>query len=46
MLHPVVLREMDNKIVTGNQRCTFAKKHGYSHISYSPAPVWANAILI
>tara|TARA_R100000008_G_C3466079_1_gene106596 strand:- start:55 stop:345 length:291 start_codon:yes stop_codon:yes gene_type:complete len=45
MLHPIVVRKRDNVVITGNQRCTFAKKYGYKKISYVYAEPWANALL-
>jgi ParB-like chromosome segregation protein Spo0J len=45
MLHPIVIRKIDNVVIAGNQRCTFAKKYGYKKISYVYAKPWANAIL-
>ena len=29
----IIVRKLDMVVITGNQRCWFAKKHGYSHIS-------------
>ena len=29
----IIVRKLDMVVITGNQRCWFDKKHGYSHIS-------------
>ena len=31
--NPIIIRKLDMVVITGNHRCWFAKKHGYSHIS-------------
>ena len=31
--NPIIIRKLDMVVITGNKRCWFAKKHGYSHIS-------------
>ena len=33
LLYPIRVRKSDMVVITGNQRCWFAKKHGYTHIS-------------
>ena len=33
LLNPIKVKKSDMVVVTGNQRCWFAKKHGYTHIS-------------
>jgi len=33
LLHPIRVEKKTMKVMTGNQRCWFAKKHGYTHIS-------------
>ena len=33
LLNPIVVRKSDMLVITGNQRCWFAKKNGYTHIS-------------
>jgi len=33
LLNPIRVKKSDMTIITGNQRCWFAKKHGYTHIS-------------
>ena len=33
LLNPIRVNKKDMVVVTGNQRCWFAKKHGYTHIS-------------
>ena len=33
LLHPIRVEKETMKVITGNQRCWFAKKHGYTHIS-------------
>ena len=33
LLYPIRVRKSDMVVITGNQRCWFAKKNGYTHIS-------------
>jgi ParB-like chromosome segregation protein Spo0J len=33
LLNPIKVKKSDMVVVTGNQRCWFAKKYGYTHIS-------------
>ena len=33
LLNPIFVRKSDMIIIRGNQRCWFAKKNGYTHIS-------------
>jgi len=33
LLYPILVRKSDMVVITGNQRCWFAKKNGYTHIS-------------
>ena len=33
LLNPIRIKKSDMVVVAGNQRCWFAKKHGYTHIS-------------
>ena len=33
LLDPIVVRKSDMIVIRGNQRCWFAKKNGYTHIS-------------
>ncbi len=33
LLYPIRVRKSDKIVITGNQRCWFAKKNGYTHIS-------------
>tara|TARA_B100000424_G_scaffold231587_1_gene193944 strand:- start:298 stop:549 length:252 start_codon:yes stop_codon:yes gene_type:complete len=33
LLYPICVRKSDMVVITGNQRCWFAKKNGYTHIS-------------
>ncbi len=33
LLYPIRVRKSDMIVITGNQRCWFAKKNGYTHIS-------------
>ena len=33
LLLPIRVKKSDMTVITGNQRCWFAKKHGYTHIS-------------
>ena len=33
LLYPIKVRKSDMVVITGNQRCWFAKKNGYTHIS-------------
>ena len=33
LLLPIKVRKSAMTVITGNQRCWFAKKHGYTHIS-------------
>ena len=33
LLYPIKVNKKTMIVITGNQRCWFAKKHGYTHIS-------------
>ena len=33
LLEPIFVRKSDMIVIRGNQRCWFAKKNGYTHIS-------------
>tara|TARA_R100001129_G_scaffold141695_2_gene102933 strand:- start:1245 stop:1496 length:252 start_codon:yes stop_codon:yes gene_type:complete len=33
LLYPIRVDKKTMTVITGNQRCWFAKKHGYTHIS-------------
>ena len=33
LLHPIRVKKSNMTVIAGNQRCWFAKKHGYTHIS-------------
>ena len=33
LLYPIRVRKSDMVVITGNQRCWFARKNGYTHIS-------------
>ena len=33
LLYPIQVNKETMTVMTGNQRCWFAKKHGYTHIS-------------
>ena len=33
LLYPIRVNKKTMTVITGNQRCWFAKKHGYTHIS-------------
>ena len=33
LLDPIFVRKLDMVVIRGNQRCWFAKKNGYTHIS-------------
>ena len=33
LLYPIRINKKTMTVMTGNQRCWFAKKHGYTHIS-------------
>ena len=33
LLDPIIVRKSDMIVIRGNQRCWFAKKNGYTHIS-------------
>ena len=33
LLYPIRVRKSDMVVITGSQRCWFAKKNGYTHIS-------------
>ena len=33
LLDPIFVRKSDMVVIRGNQRCWFAKKNGYTHIS-------------